>query len=384
MYKVAFLSLDVQCHHVYHILPIAFELSCQPGCAVTVYYRPQHGKLIQDLLKLYPHHNCCFIEVNPPMWLQLKYTLKKKQPSLHKMMKFLMPQLIKHDAVVTSDYIQNECAATLKRNQVCKIFCKHGPAARNYGTDESLLNFDLLLVPGQKDIDRWKGFAVANQIEIIKTGYAKFDVTLNLPQVRVFSQKKTTILYAPHFMENLSSLHGWAQYLLEYFYNHPQYNFIFAPHVNTRRSLLKKFIKKKYLQADNIHIDLGSSQAADMTYTRLADCYIGDVSSQVTEFLHKPRPCLFLNAHNIDWQSDPYYHFWQAGQVVNDLDGFAPALQSMLKNNPYKHIQQEKFTELFSPSEVPSGLRAAKAIAEFMQDQLSEYSIIENVMHVEV
>jgi len=32
--------------------------------------------------------------------------------------------------------------------------------------------------------------------------------------------------------------------------------------------------------------------AIDMTYTRLADVYLGDVSSQVYEFLREPRPCL--------------------------------------------------------------------------------------------
>ena len=39
-----------------------------------------------------------------------------------------------------------------------------------------------------------------------------------------------------------------------------------------------------------------------MAYTQRADIYLGDVSSQVYEFLLNPRPCVFLNPRRFDWR----------------------------------------------------------------------------------
>ncbi len=48
-----------------------------------------------------------------------------------------------------------------------------------------------------------------------------------------------------------------------------------------------------------------------MSYTTAADIYLGDVSSQVYEFLYEPRPCLFLNSHEFAWKSDPNFAHWK-------------------------------------------------------------------------
>src|SRR3546814_13919965 len=61
---------------------------------------------------------------------------------------------------------------------------------------------------------------------------------------------------------------------------------------------------------------LGSERSIDMSYTGSADLYLGDVSSQVAEYLYRPRPCVFLNAQGVDWQEDPNYRFWSLGPVI--------------------------------------------------------------------
>ena len=48
---------------------------------------------------------------------------------------------------------------------------------------------------------------------------------------------------------------------------------------------------KQLLRAPNLRFDPGSPASTDMTYTRAADIYLGDVSSQVYEFIAEPRPC---------------------------------------------------------------------------------------------
>jgi hypothetical protein len=63
-----------------------------------------------------------------------------------------------------------------------------------------------------------------------------------------------------------------------------------------------------------------------MTYTGQGDIYLGDVSSQVYEFIARPRPCVFLNAHGVAWGDDPNYLFWRMGEVIDRIDDLLPAL----------------------------------------------------------
>lgn len=51
-----------------------------------------------------------------------------------------------------------------------------------------------------------------------------------------------------------------------------------------------------YPKLPNLHIDIGSDCSIDMTHTEAADIYLGEVSSQICEFLVRPRPCIFLSA----------------------------------------------------------------------------------------
>src|SRR5690606_35291404 len=77
---------------------------------------------------------------------------------------------------------------------------------------------------------------------------------------------------------------------------------------------------RRYASKPNMLIDLGSAASSDMTYMQAADLYLGDVSSQVYEFLVRPRPCLFLNPKRHVWEGDPSYAHWNAGPVVDRID----------------------------------------------------------------
>ena len=61
-----------------------------------------------------------------------------------------------------------------------------------------------------------------------------------------------------------------------------------------------------FLRSDKIRVDLGSPASTDMRYTLPSDVYLGDASSQVYEFLIKPRHCIFrsLLAQSIVWHRD--------------------------------------------------------------------------------
>jgi CDP-glycerol glycerophosphotransferase (TagB/SpsB family) len=110
--------------------------------------------------------------------------------------------------------------------------------------------------------------------------------------------------------------------------------------------------------------------AADMTYTMGADLYLGDVSSQVAEFLTRPRPCLFLNAHHAEWNGNPDYRFWQLGPVVEDIRDLGPALdQAFATHEQYRQRQVDYVEETFGTLGQPTSAKAADAIVAYLRSQ---------------
>src|SRR3546814_13029462 len=79
-------------------------------------------------------------------------------------------------------------------------------------------------------------------------------------------------------------------------------------------------IPERYRNCAHMLIDTGSARSCDMSYARAADLYLGDASSQVYEFLLRPRPCVFLDTHATTWQNDPNYQHWLAGPVLGDVN----------------------------------------------------------------
>ena len=99
-----------------------------------------------------------------------------------------------------------------------------------------------------------------------------------------------------------------------------------------------------------------------------ADLYLGDVSSQVAEFMIRPRPCVFLNAHNAHWENDSNYSFWQLGEVLDNPDRLADTLDNAFLIHPqFKSRQTAYFSETF---EVPDNRPTAPAAADAMVDYL--------------
>ena len=164
--------------------------------------------------------------------------------------------------------------------------------------------------------------------------------------------------------------------VLDFFAENRDYNLIFAPHVVLfkRSKRHQAILPKQYYNIPNILIDTGSLASADMTYMLAADIYLGDVSSQVYEFLLEPRPCIFLNGHNVTWQDNPYYSHWTLGQVVDDVQtGLRPALEKAFTSHPQFLPQQGKaFAYTFRmESDSTAAQRGADAIASFMRSPLA-------------
>jgi hypothetical protein len=126
-------------------------------------------------------------------------------------------------------------------------------------------------------------------------------------------------------------------------------------------------IEERYLRAPHIHIDLGSRLATTMVYTNRADIYLGDASSQVYEFLRRPRPCVFLNPRKLAWRGDPNFAHWRAGPVIEQVADLAEALAGSQRDPAatFLPVQQALFDASFDLTQEASSVRAARALARF-------------------
>ena len=176
------------------------------------------------------------------------------------------------------------------------------------------------------------------------------------------------MLYNPHFHPDESSWHAWHEAILDHFLANRDFNLVFAPHM-LLYGKQRAGVARKYTNADNIHVDLDSPALVDMTYTRLADIYLGDVSSQVYEFVAlQQRPCVFLNPHHVPWQGDDNFRMWRMGAVIDDIGQLDRALRTAQQafDTTYRPVQQQLVRDTFSITEVPAGRRAAQAIVDFL------------------
>ncbi|WP_371424660.1 hypothetical protein [Tardiphaga sp.] len=260
------------------------------------------------------------------------------------------------------------------------IHTRHGAGDRAVGFDKASGAFDLVLLSGQKIKDRLAQAGLLRPGGFAVVGYPKFDRLLSQsPPPPLFNNGRPTVLYNPHASPVLSSWYRMGPAILEHFAKQREFNLIFAPHVMlfTKRyhaSLSPPGFAKvppvpaSIAKSPHIHVDLGSSASIDMTYTRMADVYLGDASSQVYEFLANPGPCIFVNPQNLPWQDDVNFAHWTAGPVVSNLAMLKPALdRARMRPHAYREVQENLFSYSFDLTSEPSAQRAARAILDWLE-----------------
>ena len=260
------------------------------------------------------------------------------------------------------------------------IHTRHGAGDRAIGFDKASGRFDLVLLSGEKIRDRLAEADLLKEDGYAIVGYPKFD--LSPPnRARLFPKDRPTVLYNPHPSPALSSWYRMGHQILDWFAKNGRYNLIFAPHVmlfNKRvTASLSPFAlglnagpRADHYQHDHMLIDTGSPASLDMTYTGAADIYIGDASSQVYEFIRRPRPCFFLNPRGHIWQGNPDFAHWRAGHVLDRIDQLDAALADVPRLTPaMRECQESLFAYSFDLQKRPSSERAAEAILGFMARQ---------------
>ncbi|ATW02410.1 CDP-glycerol glycerophosphotransferase family protein [Sphingorhabdus sp. YGSMI21] len=380
--RIGFLFNHDELHQVAHIAPIIPALQRQATSArveIITSSDRQADAVRQFLDPALP--TPAFWSIRPNRWSRLAENMLGRMVPLNRLSSLKRStELFRHfDALVVPETTTTFLKKIDPSARPKLIFFPHGAGDRSIGFSPEISLFDHVLLPGEKTRDRMLAAGVIRPDNHRIVGYPKFQAYADRPPVKLFDNDKPVVLYNPHFDPLLSSWFRFGAQILDHFANQTDYNLIFAPHVMLfQRKLLasvehrmlkfRQHIDPRYAALDHIHVDIGSSRSVDMSYTNAADIYIGDVSSQIYEFIRTPRPAIFFNSHDADWQGNANYDHWNFGPVLDDVADLGPALKAV---SPLPDIFREAQTRAFDysfdrdDSKAPSQ-RAAQAIAEFL------------------
>ena len=358
---------------------LALHSSNQP--VVIAYASEQIRTEVEKLLSPVQVARITWFDLRLPGWLYKTLSpLNRFLPARRIARLYWHRQALRRASIIIST--ERTCL-TLKRHwrgKNCPVFAyiPHGSGDRSVAVHPALKDFDLCLLSGEKVVDQLVSSGTVKRENCRIIGYPKFDSLRGRQPEQFFANDRPTFLYNPHFDPHLSSWYDNGPAILQWFYERPeQYNLIFAPHVmlfskelhispEYKLSRRRPGLDEKYRSAPNMRIDIDSERLFDMSYTMSAHAYIGDVSSQIYEFLVNPRPCYFIDTHSGD-HSEPY-DSWRCGPVVRSASALFPLLDDWQKiGEQYSNVQEKLILRTFDHSEThTAGERGAEAVANYL------------------
>lgn len=368
--RIGFLYLD-EIHHLFHFISVAVELSKTED--VEILTHPRCNDLLFESIEKLGGTNLKVKRLKTKRFRRFTDKLKKRDLPrkgfwIKKHKNYLLENF---DALIFTDYFHHYLLKSRKELYPKLIKFGHGPPGRAYSYKKDLLDFDAQLLVGQFNYDQFEKMGILGP-KPITIGYPKIDVVEKDEKKEFFKNNKPTVFYNPHFDPEYTSWDKEGLKVLEYFYNQDKFNLIFAPHLNLFQELKGdrnlSEIPPKFFKVDNILIDPGSVDSVNMSYTKYADIYLGDVSSQVFEFIIEPRPCIFLNPNNFDYTDDISFRFWKIGEVISGVEELDQALENINSVfEGYRPVQERMTAENFYTEEGSTASeRAAKAILDFL------------------
>lgn len=384
---IVFLFLHEMQHQILHTVPIMDEVARNnPDFKIRAFVRGANNlDFIKTFLAPDALARITFIEADSgPVFRSLEGLSGRSVPfSRYGFLYTILEQLKSADIIVSPE----TTCLILKRFRslahVRFVFVPHGAGDRAVSFEKAIRNFDHVFVPGDKTLARMIEEGVTDADHAVQIGYPKFLAVNQSPPTGqdLFSNDNPIFLYNPHFDPFLSSWYDIGEDVLDVFLERPDVNLICAPHVMMYHRLVQiskdnaiikpvPKIPDRYRDAPNIVIDTGSQRCVDMTYTRLADVYIGDVSSQVYEFIYTPRPVIYLNPKDHDWENDPYFTNWHFGTVYANAQGLADHIDAGAhETNPHEQQQRSAAEKTFGKNVEQSASIAAKALSNIAGPQ---------------
>ena len=382
MARAVFLFNHDAAHQVSHLAPIAGAMARHhPEVETTVAYASQTVRAqIERLVRPEDAARMGWHELALPRPIAAATGVLDKIAPVTRLARLRLHQpLFKaSDAVVSTE---RTCLRVKRRLRpgTAPLFIRvpHGTGDRSVTFHPDHRQFDLSLVAGPK----LKEQLVANGVDAAKievTGYSKFEGIDFDAQPDFFGNGRPTFVYNPHFDPHLSSWYDAGPDVLRWFASEAgqAYNLIFAPHVMLfRKSVhispeykvgrVRPDIPDEALAAPNILIDTDGPRLFDMSYMLAAEGYIGDASSQIYEFLMRPRPVFLLDPNAaLGSQGEDVLPFLRTGPRVESVNDLGSAIGGWEEiGSRYRAEQERLIAHTFALSEVPASQRAADAIA---------------------
>lgn len=374
--KIGFVLIGGQ-HQLLHIVPVAAALSRERR--VTVVLFAATDVIARDAAALMRRLDCGPFELSVlrlPDWLE-RVTQRRSIPGSMKVPRLLFNVSSLRDctALVTAERTSSALRRLPGRSPLM-IHIRHGAGDRAVGFERRIKLFDHLLVAGEKDRRRVVEEKLLPPSRCHAVGYIKLSALrqLHTRAPVFFDNGRPTVLYNPHFETALSSWPVHARGLIDAIAQSGRFNLIVAPHVKLFASQDPAARREweNLAVPGRVIVDLGSARSSDMSYTLGADIYLGDVSSQIYEFLADPRPCVFVDSHRVDWRGDANYRMWAMGEVVQHPAAVVDALlrAPQLHGERYRAIQQQIVTDTLGESGPGCTERAAQVILDSLGERI--------------
>lgn len=365
-------------HQVPHVAPFAFALSLlRPDWHVHILCSSDAEEAFsREIGALFPDHKCQIDRLSVPFLAQLIDPLVRQVVFYRKVavQKANMDLFGTFDALIVPEMTSLSLRNDPRTKNVKLVFTGHGVGDgynQSIGMfDPRIEQFDLALFPGQRIVNELKELGRLQNTPHAIVGYPKLEIAENRPDESLFANDRKTVLFNPTQNPKATCWHKFGTDVLDFFMESDDYNLIFAPHVLLfKRSWSRGArLPKRYRSTDTVLIDKGSRASVDLTYLNAADIYLGDLSSQVYEFITKPRPCVFLDPIGVDYHNNPAFRSWSFGPVVQDVSTLGTALEQAVSGFEDYRVKQETARDLnFSQSKEPASTRGAKAIAAFLE-----------------
>ncbi len=367
--RIAFLYI-AEAYQCYHGAAVALELAARPGWdVVNLFNDPETPHHLERITAAY----------DAPLIPQrrLRRSILTRTLQRFRILGMFKDLVMRDNAAELNGYdaifaVENSVAA-LRRLNVSRprlIYSPHGFGDRARGFIRRIATFDFVLLAGTKTEARMLREALIRPGDYALTGSVKVETGARLAS-RIpldFARAAPVVLYNAHKEPKLTSWHRFIEPLLSGFAGEDRMNLIVAPHVKLfrrRTAAVRKALRAR--STANVIVDPGSDRSVDTSYTAASDIYVGDVSSQVYEFLTVPRPCVFLNAHGIAWRNDSNFAHWHLGDVVTDPAELMAAIRAAPERHHLYRARQEALAAA-SLGDCSPGVvaRAADAVAMFL------------------
>lgn len=359
-------------YQAHHVADIAFELAQRDGVAVEILaLLPETLAEVARLERDQRDREIPRRLLNVPPHLRAMQRLRLLGSLKVQVLRHNRALLSGYDAIVTpTDHARfiRPLLDPLPR----MIYVNHGIGGRAASYSDKYLGFDFVLVAGANDERRLLEQRRVRPGRYVVPGYPKFEAARRLADAapRLFDNDSPVVLFNPHSKRSLRSWEKFARPLIDHAAKTGEFNLIVAPHAKLfgrrPRSEWRKW--EALAVPGRLIVDLGGPRSLDMSYAHAADIYAGDVSSQLYEFLTEPKPCVFLNAHGMNWKGNPDFPNWDLGDVADTPEEAIDAIRNARARHPlYAERQRERMDEVVDRSP-GAAKRGANAILTFLAE----------------